>query len=49
MVSSNHPPLKEIFIKIQNTEVITSPFKTVCSKDVETRTIQLKDRKSLQQ
>lgn len=49
IVSSNHPPLKEISIKIQNTEIIASPFKTVSSKEVETRTTHLKDCKSLQQ
>lgn len=49
IVSSYHSPLAEIFIKIQNTEIIASPFKTIGSKDVETRTTQLKDFKSLQQ
>ena len=32
-IVSNHPPLEEITIKAQNTEIIVSPFKTIGLKD----------------
>lgn len=49
IVISNHPPLEEITINVQNTEIIGSLFKTIGSKDNEGRTTTLKDYKNLQQ
>ena len=48
-IVSNHPPLEEITIIAQNTEIIVSPFKTLNPKDIEGRTVTLKDCKNLQQ
>ena len=48
-IVSNHPPLEEITITAQNTEIITFPFKTLNPKDTKGRTITLKDCKNLQQ
>ena len=44
----NHPPLEEITITAQNTEIIASPFKTVNPKDTEGCIATLKDYKNLQ-
>ena len=48
-IVSNHPPLEEITITAQNTEIIASSFKTINSKDIERHITTLKDYKSLQQ
>ena len=48
-VISTHPPLKEAIIKVQNSKVITSPFKKINFKENESRNANLKDIKSLQQ
>ena len=48
-IISNHPPLEEITIIAQNTEIVVSPFKTINLKESEGRTTTLKDCKSLQQ
>ena len=44
-----HPPLEEIKIVAQGVEIIASPFKTINTKEEETRTTRLKDIKGLQQ
>ena len=46
---STHPPLEEIMIKAQNTEIITSLYKKTNPKDDESKNANLKDIKSLQQ
>ena len=46
---SIHPPLKEVIIKVQNSEVIASPFKKMNFKEYESRNANLKYIKSLQQ
>ena len=48
-IVSNHPPLEEVHIISQNTEIIASSFKTINPKDNEGRTTTLKDCKNLQQ
>ena len=48
-VVSTHPLLEEIKIIAQGVEIIASPFKTVNTKEDETRTIRLKDIKRIQQ
>ena len=48
-VVSTHPPLEEVIIKVQNYEVIVSPFKKINPKEDENRNANLKDIKSLQQ
>ena len=48
-IVSNHPPLEEITIRAQNTEIIVSPFKTIGLKDTGWQTATLKDCKNLQQ
>ena len=48
-VVSTHPPLEEIRIMTQGVEIIASPFKTINTKEDETRTIRLKDIKGIQQ
>ena len=48
-VVSKHPPLEEITNKIQNSEIITSPFKKINPKEDENINANLKDVKSLQQ
>ena len=45
----NHPPLEEITITAQNTEIIASPFKTINPKNTEGCIATLKDYKNLQQ
>ena len=42
-VVSTHPPLEEIKISIQETEIITSPFKRINPKEDENRYSNLKD------
>ena len=44
-----HPPLEEITIMTQGTEVIASPFKKTNPKEDENRNANLKDFKSIQQ
>ena len=46
-IVSNHPPLEEITITAQNTEIIASSFKTINSKDIEGHTTTLTNYKSL--
>ena len=36
-VVSTHPPLEEVIIKVQNSEVITSPIKKINPKEDENR------------
>ena len=48
-VVSTHLPLEEIKIILQGLEIIASPFKTINTKEDETRTIRLKDIKEIQQ
>ena len=48
-VVSTHPPLEEIKIIVQGTEVIASPFKKTNPKEDEIRYSNLKDIKGLQQ
>ena len=48
-VVSTHPPLEEIKITIQGTEVIVSPFKRTNPKEDKIRYSNLKDIKGLQQ
>ena len=48
-VVSTHPPLEEITNKIQNSEIIASPFKKINPKEDENINANLKDVKSLQQ
>ena len=48
-IVSTHPPLEEIRIIAQGAEIIASPFKTINTKEEETRTIRLKDIKGIQQ
>ena len=47
-VTSTHPPLKEILLKVQNFEVVASPFQKINSKEDENINANLKDIKSLQ-
>ena len=46
---STHPPLEEIKIVVQGTEVIASPFKKINPKEDENRNSNLKDIKGIQQ
>ena len=46
---STHPPLEEIKIMTQGVEIIASPFKTINTKEDETRSIRLRDIKGIQQ
>ena len=48
-IVSNHPPLEEVHITAQNTEIIASPFKIINPKDSEGGITTLKDCKNLQQ
>ena len=48
-VVSTHPPVEEIKITVQGTEVIDSPFKRTNPKEDEIRCSNLKDIKGLQQ
>ena len=48
-VVSTHPPLEEVTIKVQNSEIIVSLFKKINPKEYENRNANLKDIKSLQQ
>ena len=48
-VISTHHPLEEITIKVQNSEIIVSPFKKINPKEYENINANLKDVKSLQQ
>ena len=48
-IVSTHPPLKEIRIMAQGVEIIASPFKTIHTKEDETRSIRLRDIKGIQQ
>ena len=48
-VVSTHPLLEEVIIKVQNSEIIASPFKKINAKDDENRNANLKDIKGLQQ
>ena len=48
-VVSTHPHLEEIKIIAQRVEIIASPFKTINTKEDETRTVRLKDIKGIQQ
>ena len=48
-VVSTHPPLEEIKIGVQGSEVIASPFKKLNPKEDENRHSTLKDIKGLQQ
>ena len=48
-VVSTHPPLEEIKIIAQGVEIIASPFKTISTKEDETRDIKVKDIKGIQQ
>ena len=48
-VVSTHPPLEEIRITAQGVEIIASPFKTINTKEDETRSIRLRDIKGIQQ
>ena len=43
-----HPPLEEILIKVQNSEVVVSPFKKINPKEDENIYANLRDIKSLQ-
>ena len=47
-VVSTHPHLEEIRIMAQGVEIITSHFKTINSKEDETRSISLRDIKGIQ-
>ena len=49
IVSTHHPPIKEIKIEVQGSEVIASPFKKLNPKEDENRHSNLKDIKGLQQ
>ena len=44
-----HPLLEEIRIMAQGVEIIASPFKTINTKEDETRSIKLRDIKGIQQ
>ena len=46
-IASTHPPLEEILIKVQNSDVVASPFKKINPKEDENRNANLKDIKSL--
>ena len=48
-VVSTYPLLEEVIIKVQNSEVIDSPFKKINFKEDESRNTNLKDIKSFQQ
>ena len=48
-VVSTHPPLEEIRIMAQGVEIIASLFKTINTKEDETRSIRLRDIKGIQQ
>ena len=48
-VVSTHPPLEEIKILAQGTEIIASPFKRINPKEDENRYSNLKDIKGLEQ
>ena len=48
-VVSTHPSLEEIRIMAQGIEIIASPFKTINTKEDETRSIRLRDIKGIQQ
>ena len=48
-VISTHPPLEEMKLTIQGTEVIASPFKKINPKEDENRNSNLKDIKGIQQ
>ena len=48
-VVSTHPPLEEIKITVQGTEVIASPLKKINSKEDENRNANLKDIKGVHQ
>ena len=48
-VLSTHPPLEEIRIMAQGVEIIASPFKTINTKEDDTRSIKLRDIKGIQQ
>ena len=48
-VVSTHPPLEEIKIIAKGVEIIASPFKTISTKEDETRDIRVKDIKGIQQ
>ena len=48
-VLSTHPPLEEIRIMTQGVEIIASPFKTINTKEDDTRSIKLRDIKGIQQ
>ena len=48
-VVSTHPPLEEIRIMGQGVEIIALPFKTINTKEDETRSIRLRDIKGIQQ
>ena len=48
-VVATHPPLEKIKIIAQGVEIIASTFKTVNIKELETRSIRLKDIKEIQQ
>ena len=41
-VVATHPPLEEVIIKVQNSEVIASPFKNINFKEDESRNANLK-------
>ena len=47
-VVSTHPPLEELKITVQETEVIASPFKKTNPKEDENRYSTLKDIKGIQ-
>ena len=46
-VVSTHPSLEEIRIMAQGIEIIASPFKTINTKEDETRSIRLRDIKGI--
>ena len=48
-IVSTHPPLEEIRIMAQGVEIIASPFKTIKTKEDETRAVRIKDIKGIQQ